>query len=283
VAVGLGSRFGGRRGESQTTRSALRAAGRVALWILVAMLLVRGLASVVSGPERASHAAAESRSVDPATSAFAVRFVRAYLGGSSSESLTPLLAPGVRIPAPGSRSAKLAIEQAEVAGVERSRDGQTVVTVACELADARTLFVAVPIARASASEVAAAGVPAVVAGPAGVSGEVKPAQALAGSDASSIVELVDRFLPAYFSAASPGELAYLVAPGSVVVPPGNGLEFVSLASLKQFGESEGPRRDVLATARVRDSVSGDTFQFAYRLQLVRRGRWYVTDIAGALS
>jgi hypothetical protein len=177
----------------------------------------------------------------------------------------------------------VAIAQAEVAGIERGRDGQAVVTVACELADARTLYVAVPIVRASAGEVAAAGVPAVVAGPAGVSGEVEPAQALAGSDASSIAELVDRFLPVYFSATSPGDLSYLVAPGSVVVPPGNGLEFVGLSSLKQFGDGEGAQRSVIATARVRDSVSGDTFQFAYRLQVARRGRWYVTQVAGALS
>lgn len=282
MAAGVGSRFGWRQAEGQTTRSAVRAAGRLALWALVAMLLVRGLASVVSDPQRASHAAA-SAGVDPATSAFAVRFARGYLSGSDAASLTPLLAPGVHIPSAAPSSGKVEIEQAEVAGVEKGREGQAVVTVACELADARTLYVAVPIVRASAGEVAAVGVPAVVAGPAGVGGEIEPAQALAGPDASAISELVDRFLPAYFSAASPGDLSYLVAPGSVVVPPGNGLEFGGLSSVKQFGDGEGARRAVVATARVRDSVSGETFQFSYRLQLVRQGRWYVSQVEGALS
>jgi hypothetical protein len=246
------------------------------------MLLVRGLASVVSDPQRDSHAAV-SAGVDPATSAFAVRFARAYLSGSDAADLASLVAPGVRVSSTGTSAVKLAIEQAEVAGVEKGGKGQTVVTVACDLADARTLYLAVPIVRASAGGVAAAGVPAVVAGPAGVSGEIEPAQALAGPDASSIGELVDRFLPTYFSAARPRDLSYLVVPGSAVVPPGNGLEFAGLSSLKQFGDGEGTRRAVLATARVRDSVSGDTFQFSYRLQLVRQGRWYVSRVEGALS
>jgi hypothetical protein len=54
--------------------------------------------------------------------------------------------------------------------------------------------------------------------------------------------------------------------------------------VKQLGSGEGPRRTVVAEARVRDSVSGSSFGRAYRLEVTRsEGRWYVERVEGALS
>lgn len=282
MVVGIVTRSGQRKGEGRSARAAIRTAGRAALWVLVGILLFRGAASVLSGPHRSAGAAASTSGVvDPARGSIAVRFTRAYLSGSSSQELAPLLAPGVR--AHGTAATGVAVEQAEVAGIEDVGGAQAIVTVACELADARTLYLAVPIVRASAGEVAVSGAPAVVAGPARVGEEVEAPRQLAGPDAAAIGDLVRRFLPAYFSASSPDDLSYLLAPGGEAVPPGYGLQPLGVPSVKQIGDGEGARRTVLATVRVRDPLSGETLQLGYRLEVSRQGRWYVDRVEGALS
>jgi len=283
VALGVGSRPGGGRGERRTVAAALRTAGRVTLWTVFGLLLVRGAGSVLAGPPKGEPAARPAGLGDPATSAFAVRFARAYLTGASSKGLAPLLAPGTKVPPRGATVPGVEVEQAEVAGSEAADEGQAIVTVACELADARTVYLAVPIVREGAGEVAAAGAPAVVAGPAGVGEDVESPRPIAGPDAAAIGELVRRFLPAYFSASSPADLSYLLAPGAVVVPPGNGLHLLGVSAVRQIGDDEGRRRTVLATARVRDPLSGASFGLGYRLDLARNGRWYVDRVEGALS
>jgi hypothetical protein len=279
VSVENATKQGGENGR--TVGGALRAAGRVALWSLVALLLIEGVSGVLSSPPPERGGESRKEASDPATSAFAVRFARAYLAGSSPQELSPLLAPGVDVPSFSGTG--IGVEQAEVAGIEALGGGQAIVTLACELGDGRTLYLAVPIVRASAGEVAASGAPAVVAGPAGVGEDVEVPQPLAGPDASAIGDLVRRFLPAYFSASSPEDLSYLVAPGSGVVPPGYGLELVGAPDVKQLGSGEGPRRTALATVRVHDPLSGAIFRLTYRLEVVRQGRWYVSGVEGALS
>jgi hypothetical protein len=255
----------------------------MALWAVVGLLLVRGAGSVLAGPHEGRPTVRPTGLSDPAASAFAVRFARAYLSGAPSQELAPLLAPGTRVPPRGASAPGVEIEQAEVAGTEAIGGGQVLVTVACELADARTLYLAVPIVREGAGGVAAAGAPAVVAGPAGVGEGVELPRPIAGPDAAAIDELVRRFLPAYFSASEPGDLSYLLASGAVVVPPGNGLQLLGVSAVKQIGEGEGARRTVLATVRVRDPLSGATLTLGYRLEVVRHGRWYVDRVEGALS
>lgn len=284
MAVGVGNRIGRGGSEGRTARAALRTAGRAALWVFVGLLLVRGFASVLADPQQSDPAAASpSEAVDPSTGSFAVRFARAYLDGASPNELGPLLAPGASVPSVGASASGVEVQQAEVAGSQAIGGGQVLVTVACELVDTRTVYLAVPIAREGADEVSAAGAPAVVAGPAGVGEDVASPRPIAGPDASAIGELVRRFVPAYFSAASPADLSYLLAPGAVVVPPGNGLQLLAVTAVQQVGVSEGPRRTVLAIVRVRDPLSGASFGFAYRLEVIRHGRWYVDRIQGALS
>ena len=179
----------------------------------------------------------------------------------------------------------IGVEQAEVAGIDDLGAGEAIVTVACELDDARTLYLAVPIVRASAGEVAAQGVPALVAGAGGGRGAVEAPGPLAGPDASAIADLVRRFLPVYLSAPSPEELSYLLAPGAGVTPPGGGLELADVPSVKQLGERRRASGAPWSpTARVRDSLSGSSFGLAYRLEVARSGgRWYVERVEGALS
>ncbi|HET8862168.1 MAG TPA: conjugal transfer protein [Solirubrobacterales bacterium] len=281
MSVGIGTQPRRREGDGRSVGSALRAVGRVALWALVGLLLLRGVSGVLTEPRQdGSPAADRSSATDPATAAFAVRFARAYLTDASPQALAPYLAPGTSAPAPGGTGAVAQVEQAEVAAVRDLGNRQAIVTVACELDDARTLYLAVPIVREDAAEVAALGVPAIVAGPAGVGASVEPPRPVAGPDAEAIAGLVRRFLPLYLS---PGDLSYLLAPDAAVTPPGGGFELVAVASVKQAGSGEGARRTVVATARVRDVASGAVVPFAYRLGLVRQDRWYVERVEGALS
>jgi hypothetical protein len=238
------------------------------------------LAEPSSGGDGAARGGAAG---DPAASAFAVRFARLFLEAPSSAELSSLYVPGSAPAqvAPGAEGT--AVAQAEVAGIHDLGGGQETITVACQLKGGRVLYLAVPIVRASAGEVAATGAPALVAGPATVAEAPEDLRPLAGQDSAAIGDLLRRFLPAYFKAQSGADLTYLLASGAAVAPPGGGFELQAVDGLKQVGEGEGGRRTVLADVAVRDTETEATYQLAYRIEVVRAGRWYVQRLEGALS
>lgn len=270
------------RSSNSSVRSLLRGTGRVAIWTVLGLLLIRG---VVAEPTGAPPAAADpSAAVDPATSAFAVRFARTYLAAPSGTALAPFLAEGARV-GTGSppQDETEDVAQADVSNVEDLGGGRAVLTVACELRDARTFYLAVPIVRSGAGEVAALGAPSIVAAPGavGVDSNEQP-QAVAGPDAGAIQGLVAKFLPEYLAAGDAGSLSYLLAPGAAIQPLGGAVEFRAVTGVTQLGSGEGPSRSVLAAARVGDPVSGAVYPVTYRLELVKSGgRWYVEAVEGA--
>ena len=266
-----------------SVRSLARGFGRVAIWAVIALLLVRGVLAGPSGETSASpHDAAVG--IDPPSAAFAVRFARAYLADPSPTALAPFLAEGARMGAgrpPGDGGALVA--QAEVTEVKELGDGRAVLTVACELRDARTLFLAVPIARASRGEVAALGAPSIVAAPGPAGADPERPQPLAGPDASAIQALVEDFLSAYVASSEAADLAYFLAPSVEVQPLGGALGLAAVSQVEQLGSGEGARREVLVAARLNDPATGATYPVVYRLGLVRRDRWYVRAIKGAVA
>lgn len=281
------SREVGNKAESNSTnaRSLLGTVGRVAIWALVGLLLVRGLGAVLSPPRVSAPASgAKSAGADQASAAFAVRFARAYLSDPDPRALAPFLAEGARTGGgrpPADRGSEVA--QAEVGATEELGGGRAVLTVACELRDARTLYLAVPIVRSEAGEVAALGAPSVVAAPGVAGADPERPQPLAGPDATAIGRLVAKFLPAYLRASEAPDLAYLLAPGASVWPLGGTVRFLALSGVSQLGSGEGPRRTVLASVRASDPASGAVYPLAYRLEVVKRGRWYVAALEGALA
>jgi hypothetical protein len=267
------------RSSSSSARSLLRGTGRVAIWTVLGLLLIRG---IVAEPTGTPPAAAEpAAAVDSASSAFAVRFARTYLANPAPAALAPFLAEGASVgigrPPQGVEGE---VAQAEVAESTDLGEGRAVLTVACELRDSRTLYLAVPIVRTQAGEVAALGAPSIVAAPAQAGADPERPRPLAGRDAGAIHALVEKFLPAYVAAVEPDDLAYLVAPGHEVLPLGGALQFDSLAGITQLDAGEGPTRSVLVAARLGDATSGATYPVVYRLDLVRRARWYVEALAG---
>jgi len=157
------------------------------------------------------------------------------------------------------------------------------VTVSCELRDARALYLAVPIVRFRAGEVAALGAPSIVAVPAVAGADPERPQPLSGPDAPAIASLVGKFLPAYLAAGKESGLSYFLAPGAEVIPLGGSLEPLGAPRASQLGPGEGARRTVIAAARVREPAGGATYPLAYRLEVVKRGRWYVSAVEGAVQ
>jgi hypothetical protein len=274
------------RSADPSVRSALRSVGRVAIWTVLALLLVRGVGAVLAQPQASAPlGGAASVAADQASSALAVRFARTYLEDPSPRALTPFLAEGARVG--GGRppvSPEAGVAQAEVGATQRLGGGREILTVACELRDGRTLYLAVPISRSGAGEAAVTGAPWVVAAPstAGVAAE-RP-RPIAGPEAAGIRSLVEKFIPTFVSARSLRDLSYLLAPGASVVPLAGSFELVGASgAVWQLGDGEGRRRAVLAGCRLRDRSTGALYRLAYRLRVVRRDRWYVEGVEGGLS
>jgi hypothetical protein len=256
----------------------------VAIWIVLGLLLVRGVGAVLAQPQAGAPVGDPARVAgDQASNALAVRFARTYLDDPSPRALTPFLAEGARVRA-GHPPVGTGVAQAEVSATQRLGGGREVLTVACELRDGRTLYLAVPISRSGAGEAAVTGAPWVVAAPstAGVAAE-RP-RPIAGPEADAIRSLAAKFLPAYLRARSAHDLSYLLAPGASVTPLGGELEPLGPAgSVSQLGDGEGRRRTVLVSGRFRDVAGGAVYRLAYRLSVVKRNRWYVEAVEGGLS
>lgn len=278
----VGKRFEASR---QSVGSTLRPVGRVAIWAVIALLLVRGLGAVLAPAQVSAPTVARGDDADQASASLATRFARAYLDDPGRRALAPFLAEGTGIggarPAIGGGTE---VAQAEVAATQELGGGRAVLTVACDLRDGRSLYLAVPISRSRAGEVAVSGVPWVVAEPSTAGVEAERPRPLAGPEAGAIRALAAKFLPAYLTARSARDLSYLLAPGASVTPLAGALEPVgSAGSVAQLGDGEGRRRTAVVSGRFRDPASDAVYRLAYRLELVKRNRWYVRSVEGALS
>ncbi len=280
------SREAGKEVGSRPLGAALRPVGRVALWAVLALLLIRGGAAVLESPERAPAQLGQGGSEGPgqAAEALGVGFARAYLESPSPKDLRAYLAEGAHVGAGHRPGAGGEVAQAEVMRSAKVGKSRWVLTVSCDLRDARTLDLAVPIVRQEAGEVAALGAPSIVAVPAPAGADPERPRPIAGAGAGAIGELVSKFIPAYVSAGKASDLSYLVAPGSTVVPLGGGLEVASVGHAAQLNGSEGPERDLAVAASLRDPETGAIYPLTYRLLAVERaGRWYVAGVEGAVA
>lgn len=161
----------------------------------------------------------------------------------------------------------------------RSRDlgsGRALITVASELTDGRTWYLTVPVARDAHGGLDVFDLPAMSAPPVLGVLSVTAAAPLSGPDAGEIRGLVRRFLAAYLSG---GDLGYLVAPGAAISAMSGE---VRLGSVDQIGQVTGGagRMVVEAVVEGRDRVTRARYPLAYRLELARAGRWFITGIEG---
>lgn len=273
--------------RASSLRGVARTAGRIALWVFIGLVLVRGLGDVLSGAGQQAAAPQPAAAAFPGdeTRAFAASFARVYLESPSAGALAPYLAQGLadRLGTRPARS-RARVAQVSAAGERVVGSGQALITVTCQLAGParRVLYLAVPVARDPSGGLSVFGLPSVVAAPPAGQADPEQAQPVAGAEAAEIRRLAERFLAAYLPGAEAGDLAYLLAPGTAIAPVGGGFRLVEVTDVGQLGDAPATQRTVLVQARVRDAASRATYPVAYRLEVVRRDRWYVSGVQGAL-
>jgi hypothetical protein len=158
----------------------IRAAGRVALWALIGLLLVRGVGDVISGGREGATAPAPPTAAafpDEKARTFAAAFARVYMESTGAAALGPYLAPRVadELQA-GQRRRSAQVAETRPAGEQPLGADRALFTVACQLVGGGVLYLAVPVARDAAGGLAVYGLPSFVAPPALASVEPEPAE-----------------------------------------------------------------------------------------------------------
>jgi hypothetical protein len=278
----------------QTLRELLARLGRLALWVAVTVVLVRGIASTLTTDRLASapHAGRVAQRVpwpDDSARAFAVEFASAYLTHSPTDKpgayaagleafaapeLVAQLAPRFDEQAPSE-----AVRSAAVSGAVRLDDRHALVTVAATLAGPSVTrrVVTVPIARDSRGDLVVYDLPSFGSAPARAAVSAPTLEPLFGAERAAIVHVLEPFLRAYL-AGDTAALAYLVPPGTRIGAAAGRWELIELTSVSAAGPVTREGRVVLATVQAGDVRSLATYALRYRARLVRRDRWYVADL-----
>lgn len=278
---------------SRTAAEFVRGAGRVALWAVLLLVLVRGLGDIVApSPDRSTDGPLpQAQAPADEERAFAVQLARAYLTGNGragNRSLVALLAPELREQwpdRPSRRGRPPVVVEVTVASWETISPERSVITVACLLSGSASgvRYVAVPVARDAAGGLAAFDLPSLVAGPPLGQVDVDAASPLSGPGAAEIDRLVRRFLAGYVAGAPREDLEFFVAPGTQVGSLAPGLELLRVNRVDALPAEQPERRSVSVAVEVRDSASGAVYPARYRLELVQRERWYVESIRGEVA
>lgn len=264
--------------------------GRVLVWALIGLLLVRGAADVLADDTRpVSRDGRADRTVavwpDERARAFAVSFARAYMSYSPKRraqyvrGLSRFMAPELVAGAvPQFADEQLAV-QAFGAGTTPLGADRALVTVAVGLADGPGVrYLAVPVARDEHGGLVVDELPSLVPGPPRARPEWTEAAPLAGPDRDAIEKVIGRFFRAYLAGDAAG-LEYLVPAAARIVPVTPPLALVGVDSIAELDEEQaGSGPLVVVTVRARDPRSAVVYRLRYRVALVRADRWYVAAV-----
>ena len=273
--------------------SVLAGFGRLALWLAIGFVLVRGVGAVLDTSATRGPAGVRASAVqvwpDDEAQAFAVSFTRAYLSFSSADpagyarALAPFVSDEVAasvVPrfAPGGPTQVL--QSASVARVARVDAGRALVTVAAAVAsagDVSARYVTVPVARDGAGGLVVYDLPSLSAPPGHATVADVETESLAPGDEAAIGDVLTRFLRA-FLAGRAADLEYFVPAGVHIGALAQRYELVGVDSLAQLGAGSPHARTVLIAVRARDAGTGAVYALRYRVRMVRRDRWYVAAI-----
>jgi hypothetical protein len=280
----------------RTPAELLRSAGRVLVWCVIAVLLVRGASDVLARREPERGARPERSAVarawpDDAARAFAVQFAWAYLASSPrdrdgyarrlSEFATAELAAAL-LPQLVDRGPRQVVQAATVAGSELVDDRHALVTVAVRVAIAGRVssrVLTVPVARDDAGGLVVYDLPSFAAPSSRAEAARPESQPLASADREEIENVLARFFRAYLAGAA-DDLTYLVPPGVRIGAAAGRFELASLVSVAEPvpASASGDERLVLAAVRARDEETRAVYALRYRVRLVRQDRWYVAQV-----
>jgi hypothetical protein len=271
-----------------TARDWGRRLGRVALWIAVAIVGVRGLSSTFAA--KPSPAAVPVKAPpawpDQRAGAFAAQFAAAWLAvtpdvAAYRASLEPYADDSAleALPVADPKAKPVTVSSVTVASLKGQSEHSARVTVAADTSAGR-VWVAARVDRDPAGHLVIVGAPALVAGPQRAQADPPDGEPLAGSLAEA-QELAGRYVTAYVT-GHPEALTYLV-------PPGDAPPVALTAGFAADGEPEitalgdvpdAPKRlDLLARVTVTDHAKARR-TLTYRLGLQRTDRWYVDTIEG---
>jgi Conjugative transposon protein TcpC len=277
----------------RTSGAMLRNIGRVALWGVLALLLVRGAGDVLAGdeppPPASASRAAELSWPDDEARAFAVDFTRAYLSYSPrrpnryARAVVPFVATEVAgsiVPRFARRDSRQVVHNAVVARAARVDDSRALVTVAATVVgrEVSTRYLTVPVARDGGGGLVVYDLPSFSAPPA--RGRVPQAELepLAGAEGAAVQDVLTRFFRAFLAGRS-ADLEYFVPAGVRIGALAQRYELAGLDSVEKVGGSSvGRTLSVLATVSARDAQSRAVYPLRYRVRLVRRDRWYVAAV-----
>jgi hypothetical protein len=272
--------------------------GRAVLWLVLAVVLLRGLTATLATRQSAVAARAASTAPawpDDAARAFAAEFATAYLdqppadtAGLSASRLADFVVPELADqltlrPDPKGRS--LVVRSVVPQDTTRLDDRHALVTVAALVGGTpvRTLRLTVPVARDARGGLVVYDLPSLAAAPERAPDAPPAGDPLTDSgERSAITDVLTRFLRAYVAGDRAG-LSYLVPAGTRVGAVAGGFELLDVRSLTAVAPETGAARRVLVTVDVRDGVSRAVMALRYRVRLVRRDRWYVAELNTAGS
>jgi hypothetical protein len=272
----------------------VRATGRMLLWCLVAVLLLRGAGDVLATTAERPAAQQVRQTALPSwpddrARAFAGQFTRAYLGYSGqrapaeSRELLGLVAPELAdsvLPQFEHRGSRPIVHGVVVAGVDRLDERHALVTVAATLAsgaELTTRFLVVPLGRDGHGGLVVYDLPAFAAAPARAQVRAVEHEPLTGADAAPIEDVLTRFFRAFLAGRS-DELEYLVPTGVRIGALADPVELVGVDSIAELEPARERGRLVLVTVRARDLQTRAVYPLRYRVRLVRGDRWYVAAI-----
>jgi hypothetical protein len=275
----------------RTPGGLLKRLARAVLWLLVVVLLLRGLASVLEPREPATVVQAKGSVAtawpDDDARAFAADFARAYLSYSpkrpdvsaraiqafAAPELVNMIAPEYADGAPAQ-----AVGSVTVARTALLDERHALVTVAATVErEATTRYLTVPVARDDDGGLVVSALPSFAAAPRRALLEEPATEPVPVAERTAIEPVVSRFLRAYLAGDSSG-LEYLAPAGVRIAAPTLGHELLNVSALSLARPASGRERVVLASVRARQKQSGGVFSLLYRLRLVQRDRWYVAAV-----
>ena len=283
--------MGGRGLVARTPADALRLVGRVAVWALIALLLVRGVADVLASESPPGVVSGRRAAVavwpDEQARAFAAGFARAYLSYSPRfpkryvRGLRRFMAPelvGDAVPRFPRRGRDQLVAQAAVARVRRVDDEHALVTVAVGLAGSPGLrYLAVPVGRDARGGLAVYDLPSFVASPAAGRLPAVESEPLPAAERAELEDVLGRFFRAFLAGDTAG-LKYLVPAGARVRALSPALGLLDVGSIAALPSGRWDRRLVSVELRARDARSRVVYALRYRVALVRVDRWYVASV-----
>ncbi len=277
-----------------TTGTLIRRAGRIALWLVVAILLLRGFADVMASDQPTAVPLARSDAQesfpDAGAEAYAAAFTRAWLEFDPrhpefhAAALEPYLGPdveesaGLDIP---ERGATQTVREVTIAGEQAIDDQRALVTVLATVATetVTTRYVSVPVGRSDDGRgYVVYDLPSFSPPPATAAIEAQETEELEERDQAEVEDTLARFFAAYLAGES-DDLRPFIPPGVRLEAVGQRyelLELVSAAALE--GRAEGDEHEVLATLRARDVETGAEYVLRYRVSIERRDRYLVTAL-----